>query len=94
MPNDEHEVQEGMELDCLAVASAIGLVTGPQADVEAQLEQVGDVVDLGVGGGYCRDQNGVNNSRGGGFYLPDWVILDPVGLELRGETLVNTGVNL
>ena len=76
------------------MACALGVLIGPEAEAEDQLDQVGDVVVLGVVGGCCLDHNGVNDSQGGGFLPPDWGVLDPVGLELPDEALVDAGVSL
>ena len=94
VPDEEHEVQEGLELECLLVACVLGVFAGPEAEVEAQLDQVGDVVGLGVRSlGSC-GHNGVNDSQEDGFFPLDWGVLDPVGFELPGEALVETGVRL
>ena len=47
VPDEEHEVQEGTELDCQAVACELGAFEGTGAQLEAQLDQVGDMVGLG-----------------------------------------------
>ena len=51
VPGEEHEVHEGPELDHPAVAGALCVFTGPEAEVEANGDQVGDMVGPGVGGG-------------------------------------------
>ena len=94
VPDKEHEVQEGPELDCLAVYCAIGAFAGPEAEVESQLDHISDLVGLGVGGGHCRGHNRVNYSQGGGFCPLDWEIFDPVGFELPGKALAKTGASL
>ena len=38
VPDEEHEFQEGSELGCPAVARALGVFTGPEAEVESQLD--------------------------------------------------------
>ena len=91
-PNEEHEVQEGPEMDCLSVAYALGVFEGPEVEVEAQFDQVSNVVGLMIRGGGCHGYNGVNDSQGDGLFLIDWWILNPVGFELTGEALVDTGV--
>ena len=76
------------------MACAYGVFVGPEAEVESQLDQVGDVVSLGVGGVGSCGHNGVNDSQGVGFYPIDSGILDPVGFELPGEALFNIRVSL
>ena len=79
---------------CPTLACSLGVFAGPGADVEAQLDQVRDVVGLGVGGVGSYSHNGVNNSQGGIFSPLDWGILNPIYFELPGESLVETGVSL
>ena len=40
VPDEEHESQEGPELECPAVACVLAVFAGPEAEVEAQLDQV------------------------------------------------------
>ena len=54
--NEEDENQEGPELECSTVTSALGVFTLPEAEV-SQLEQVGDMTGFGVGGGGSCGQN-------------------------------------
>ena len=63
-PDEEQELQEGPELDCPAVAFALGVFTGHEAEVEAQLDQVGDVVGFGVRSGGSCIHNGLEMPRG------------------------------
>ena len=93
-PNEEHEFQEGKELDYLPVASALGVFTGPEVEVEVQLDQVGNVVGLGFGGIGSYGHNGVNDSQGDRFFPLDWGILDTISFELPDEVLVKTSVRL
>ena len=67
IPNEEDEVQEGLELDCLVVIGALGVFVQPEVDVESQLDQVGDMSGFGVGGGGHCGQNGVDNDEGSAF---------------------------
>ena len=94
VPDEEHEVQEGQKLDRQVVAGALRVFTIPEAEVEANGDQVGDVVGSGVGGGSCRGDDGVHNSQGGGLFSSDKGIFEPVGLELPCDALVEAGVCL
>ena len=47
--NKEQKVHEGPELDFPAVACALIVFLGPEAEVEAKLDQVGYAVVLGFG---------------------------------------------
>ena len=76
------------------VVCELGVFAGPEAEVEAQLEQVGSVVFLGVVGVGSCGRNGVNSFQGGIFFLLDWGMLDPVGFDMPGEALVGTGLSL
>ena len=76
------------------MAGALRIFSGPEAEVEANGEQVGDVVGYGVGGGSCLVDDGVHDSQGGGRVLSDGGIFEPVGLELPREALVKPGVCL
>ena len=51
VPDEEHDIHEGPELDRPAVAGALGVFAGPDAEVEANGDQVDNVVGSGVGGG-------------------------------------------
>ena len=93
-PNEEEEVQEGTELDCSAVTGALGVFTQPEAEVEAQLDQVGDMTGFGVGGGGCYVHDGMDNSKGGSFFSFDRRVLNVVGFKLIGEASVQSGVGL
>ena len=74
------------------MAGALRVFAGPEAEVEANSYQVGDVVVSGVGGGSCIGDDGVPDSQGGGLFLSDGGIFVPVGLELLCEALVDSGV--
>ena len=62
VPDEEHEVHEGLELDCPAVVGALRVFAGPEVEVEADGDQIGDVVGSDVRGGSCLGDNGVHNS--------------------------------
>ena len=71
LPDEEHEVHEGTELDFPAVVGALRVLAIPEAEVEANFNQVGDVVGSGVGGYGCRGDDGVNDSYWDGLLLLD-----------------------
>ena len=81
-------------MDCLAVTGALGIFTQPEAEVEAQLDQVGNVPGLWVGGGGSCGHNGMEDTHGGGFYPIDWGIFYPINFELAGGALVQSDVSL
>ena len=63
-PNEEDEVHEGPELDCLAVAGALGEFSQTEVEVEAKCDQVGNLLGFEVvGDGRC-GHDGVNNAEG------------------------------
>ena len=94
VPDKEHDIHEGPELDRPAVDGALRVFAGLQAEVEANGDQVGDVVGSGVGGCSCLGDNGVNDSKGGGLFLSDKGIFEAVGPELLCEAIVEPGVCL
>ena len=64
IPYEEHKAHEGPELDRTAVAGAIRVFKGLEAEVEDNCDQVGDVVGYEVGGSGCCGDDGVNDSQG------------------------------
>ena len=76
------------------MASALPVFTGPEAEVEANGDQVGDVVVYGVGGVICLGKYGLHDYQGGGFLSSDRGVLNPICLELPCEALVDPGVCL
>ena len=76
------------------MAGALYVFTGPEAEVEANGYQVGNVVGSGVRVGSCHGNDGVHNLQGGGLFLSDGGIFEPVGLEFPREALVEPGVCL
>ena len=51
VPDKEHKIHEGPELDRTAVASALCVFAGSQAEVKSNGDQVSNVVSSGFGGG-------------------------------------------
>ena len=47
------------------VAHTLVVFEGPGAEVEAHLDQVGEVKDLWIGGGVSYSHNGMENANGG-----------------------------
>ena len=86
-PDEEYEVHEGPELNRPAVSGALRVFSGPEAEVEANGDQVFNVVRSSVGGDGYRYNNSVNNFQGGGILLSDRGILEPLGIELPREAL-------
>ena len=76
------------------VACALDVLVGPETEVEYHVNQVGNVVVLGVGGAGSYGHNGVNDSQGDSLFPIDWEILDPLGFDMPDEALVKTGVRL
>ena len=71
VPDKEHEVHEGSELDCQAVAGALRVFTGPEAEVEANDDQVGNMVGSGVGGGSFLGDNELDSPEGDCLFSSD-----------------------
>ena len=94
VPDEEHKVHEGPELDCPAVVGALCVFAGPEAEVEVNGDQFDDVVGSGVGGVSCLSDDGVHDSQGGGLFSSGRGVFEPVGLELPCGALVDPGVCL
>ena len=94
VPRKEHEVHEGPELDRPTVADGLSVFAGPQTDVEADSDWVGDMVVSGVVGGSCHGNNGVQDYQRGGLFLLDRGVFEPVDLKLLCEALVEPSVCL
>ena len=92
VPDKEHEVHEKPELDRPAVAGALRVFAGLEAEVESNGDQVSNVVDSGVIGGSCLSDDGVHDYQGGGLLLSDRGVFEPIGLEFPCEVLVKPGV--
>ena len=75
-------------------ASALRVFARLEAEVEGNGGQVGSVVGSGFRGGSCHRDDGVHDSQGGGIFLSDGGIFEPVGLELPCEEFVKPGVCL
>ena len=94
VPNKEHEIHEGPELDHPAVAGALCVFAGLHAEVEANGDQVGDVAGSGVGGGSCLGDDGLDDPEGGCLFSSDWGIFEAVGLKFPCEVLFEPSVCL
>ena len=91
VPDEEHELQEGPELDCPAVARVLGVITGSEAEVEAYLVQVRDVAGFGVRCRYSCGHDGQDGAEGVGLNALDEGIFGPVSFEVIGEAPVQAG---
>ena len=76
------------------MAGALRVFTGSEAEVEANGDQVGNVVVSGVGGGIFLCDNGLDDSKDGCLFLSYWVIFEAVDLKLPCEALVKPSVRL
>ena len=94
VPNKEHEVHDGSELNRPAVAGALRVFTGPEAEVEANGDQVGNMVGSGGGGGSCLGDDGLGDLEGDCLFSSDRGIFEAVGLELPCEVLVGPSARL
>ena len=63
VPDKEHEIHEGSELDRPAVDSVLRVFTGPDTEVEANGDQVGNMVVSGVRGGSCLGDDGLDDPK-------------------------------
>ena len=76
------------------MASALCVLTQPEAEVEYQLDQVGNVPGLWVGGGGSRSQDELDDAQGGEFFPLEWRIFNLISFELAGESLVQADMSL
>ena len=76
------------------MAGALRVFEGTEVEVDANNDQVGNVVGSGVGGGSCLSNDGVHDSQGDGLVSSDRGIFEPICLELLCEALVEPGVCL
>ena len=76
------------------MAGELGVLAWTQEEVESQDNQVGGVSVLLVGGCVGDRHNGVDDDEGDGFFSSDRRILDPVGLNIPGDSHVQSAVGL
>ena len=62
VPYKEQKFWEGPELDCPAVSRALGVLTGTEAEVESQLDQVGNVAGFWVRGRGSHGHDGLDDA--------------------------------
>ena len=75
---EEHEFQKGAELDGSAMTGALGILTGLQAEVEIQDDQVGDLLGFFIRGvSHCVHDGDYNTQRYGHFSFNRGVF-DPI----------------
>ena len=94
VPDEEHEIQEGTELDCPAMAYTLGAFAGTKAELEPQLYQVGNMPGLGVRGGGPATTMEWTMPRGVDFYCLTGGVFCPISFELGGKVLVQADVSL
>ena len=78
----------------MAVTGAIGLFARPEAKVEAQLDQVGNMTGFWVGGGDCHGHDGLDDDKGDSLASLDWKVFNAVGFKMTGEASVQYGLGL
>ena len=91
---EEHEFQQGIELDGSAMAGALGVLTGTQEEVETQDNQVDDVSVFLIGGVSRCGHDGVDDTQRYGLFLFNRGIFDPICFDLMGEPLVQSNMTL
>ena len=91
---EEHEFQKGAELDGSAMAGALGILTGLQAEVEIQDDQVGDLLGFFIRGVSHCGHDGVGDTQRDGLLSFNRGVFDPIFFEFLGEVLVQSDVSL
>ena len=76
------------------MALTLGVFIGTEAEVEAQLDQVGNVAGLLVRGGGCLGHDEMNDAKEDGFFPLDWGIFNPISFKFPGEAPVQAGESL
>ena len=89
VPGEEEEVHVGTELNCPVMASALGIITGPQVEVETQDDQLGDVLGFLIGGGRCWNHDEVDDTQQGGLFSFNWGSSISYVLSFRARPLSN-----
>ena len=87
--SEEHKFQKGVELDCPVMASALGIITGPQVEVETQDDQLGDVLGFLIGGGRRWNHDEVDDTQQGGLFSFNWGSSISYVLSFRARPLSN-----
>ena len=81
-------------MDYSAVTCALGVLARPEIEVEAQLDQTGNMAGFGVRGcGRC-GHDGLDDAEGGGLISLDRRVLNTVGFKLTGKASIQSGVGL
>ena len=94
IPNEKDKVQECLEFDCPDMFSVIGIVAGPESEVESKLYHVRKMGGFwGQGQCYC-GQNGVDYAKGDDILFIEIRFLDAVFFNRTGEAPVQFGVVL
>ena len=76
------------------MASALCVLTQPEAEVEYQLDHVGYLTGFGVVGDCRCGHNGVDNAKGGGIFSFERRVLNAVGFNMTGEATAQSSVSL
>ena len=76
------------------VASALGVFIQSEAEVEAQVDQIGNLTGFGVGREGGCGNNGMHDAKWYGLFLFDRRVLKAVGFKLLGKTSAQSGMGL
>ena len=79
-------------MDFPEISSILGVLSVPDAEVEAQLDQYINVAGLWIGGFYGCFHDGMNDAKRGVLLLFYWWSLDSIDFKLMGEVLVHYSV--
>ena len=75
-------------MDCSSLTGALSVLARPEAEGESQLDQVGYMMGVGVGGGGRRSHDELYHSKGVFLLSLDWRFLDVVSFNLAGGPAV------
>ena len=91
---EEHKSQKRTELDGSVVAGALGVLTGPQAEVETQDNQVGDMLDFFIRGVSRCGHDRVDNTKRNGLFFYKRGVFVSICFDFLGKALVQYDASL
>ena len=76
------------------MSCVLGVLSQPETEVEANLDQVGDIAGFGFSGGCRCSRIGLDDAKGGGLLFLYKFFLNAVVFKLNGEAPFQSGVVL
>ena len=79
-------------MDFPVMSCVLGVLSQPETEVEANLDQVGDIAGFGFSGGCRCSRIGLDDAKGGGLLFLYRFFLNAVFFKLMGQTHVQSNV--